>query len=288
MISSRTQAVTFVFFVALVVFFFTYWATTSLISSKTALELNSNQEVSDYKTLGQDNQKKADPVSSVKFNLVDKSSGINISANSSDNLTQLVSNNISSEFIAKSKESPDKLPSEILNGVDANSLISKKLSDVLEQSTVLLVEDIPNSNLNIINDTSSESVQKYIQQYMSAISRLDGFFIFTGGSTSYINKVMDDAFRNNDYVGLDRELVNNASVVKTLESMQVPLPAVGFHKQSLMFLKILSVFLSSMKNIYTDPLKAYLVMDKGMSIIEQQGESAIKAFQQLKIKYNIR
>jgi hypothetical protein len=282
--SSKIRAVTFIVFIAIVVFFFAYWATASLINPGTNSAPSLNWASENSPEISGRSGNIIEPASSVKFNLVDSASGINVSASSSDNLTKLIANDISAEFVSKAKDSPNQNPSQILEKLDSTDLVQNKLSNILQQSTVDLVEDIPNSELNIVNDSSTEAVKKYSQEYVVAVSRMGGIIASDSG---YMTKIMNDAFQNQDYVALDQELSNGAAVIHALESMQVPLPAVEFHKQSLMFLKNMTVFLSSIQTISADPLKAYLMMNKGVSLIQQQGSAAAKAYQNLKTRYNI-
>lgn len=281
--SSRKSGIIFAAFVAICLLFFAYWMVSGLFGldgkyltgSDSGDNENSAGFASGQSSLGND---------SVKFSYIDKNGNVSVSSADDVNFTALVATDISSEFVSKSKLSPQSEPSEILGKMSANDFVQNKLSDILKQSTVELVDDIPDTQLNIIRDSSKESVQKYVREYVAATSKMDGIIVSDSGD---MTKIIDDAFQNQDYAIISQKLADIAAAIHALEPMQVPLPAVEFHKQSLMFLKNLSVFLSSIKTISADPLKAYLMMNNGVSLIEQQGLAATKAYQQLKMRYNI-
>lgn len=282
--SSKVRAVTFIAFIAIVIFFFAYWTTSSLINPGPSTVPIRNRLSGNNAEISSQSGNVIEPDSSVRFNLIDSGSGINVSASSSANLTALIANDISAEFVSKAKSLPGQSPSQVLANLNSTDLVQNKLSGILQQSTVDLVEDIPNGRINIVNDSSGDSVKKYSQEYIAAVSRIGGIVVT---DSSYVTKIMGNAFKNQDYLALDQELSDSAAAIHALESMQVPLPAVEFHKQSLMFFKNLSVFLSSIKTVSSDPLKAYLIMDKGVALIEEQGLAASKAYQNLKTRYNI-
>jgi hypothetical protein len=281
--SSRKSGIIFAAFVAICLLFFAYWMVSGLFGldgkyltgSDSGDNENSAGFASSQSSLGND---------SVKFSYIDKNGNVSVSSADDVNFTELVATDISSEFVSKSKLSPQSKPSEVVGKMNPSGLVQNKLSEILNSSAVDFVDSVPDSQLKIIQDNSKEKVQRYGTEYAAQISKLGGIL---NGDDSYLNRIMDNAMRNSDYSELNQALANNAAVLKSLISTEVPSSVLTYHKQSIMFLKNLSVFLGSIKTISTDPLKAYLMMEKGLSLLTGQAASVTQSYQLIKTRYNL-
>lgn len=207
--------------------------------------------------------------------------------NNSLNLTDLVSQNLASEFLSKVdfsqiKKSPKNFTQQ-LQSINLNSFDVEKILKENPLGFVRDIKEIDETQLKIIQDNSSETIQKYGREYGLIFSQ-------AGGSLANDLDKFSDLLLNPESPQNSSQLKQIISDLKQgeekLKNLPVPSSLVSFHKRTLAFIKNFLVFLEAIVTGEDDPVRAYLAVKDGFSIISSDINYLDREFKRLSQRYN--
>lgn len=266
-----------VVFGILIVIFFGYW----LIFGQ-----SSNNFAPTNATINSNNQTNNNPASSGSLDWLTNASGTKFESydSSSQNLTDLFSKNMSSDFVSKldfskATSSPQTFIDQ-LNSI--NNLNSDQIASFFKQNPLGLVDTFSDKDIKIINDNSDAAIKNYGQQYSIIFSQAGGIL---DNNQDKFAQILSDAIDNSKPQDLDQLILDLGTGFDKMKALEVPSNLADFHKKNLALFKNISIVLKAVRNGDSDPLAAYIATQDGIPKITQEINDVNTEFSKLSSKY---
>lgn len=134
--------------------------------------------------------------------------------------------------------------------------ILEKAGKTVSQIPDLFNIEISDADIKISEDNSSEAIKLYLSQITSFIAS-EAFFL----QEQNLN-ALQSALQNRDFSQADKIIKINEANIESFKEIVVPSSGKEIHKQILKFSILLRNIYVSLRDVFNDPLKAYVAAQK--------------------------
>lgn len=209
-------------------------------------------------------------VQSPASSFVEKSSTAG-SASMSDFVAARLTEDITNDFVARygtSTEGKEKLIQDLKNGGLENYLKTRDLSSYLNETSTGYMNEMSDDQIRITPD-SADARATYLSSYGAVMTTFA-----LSQNTDKFTVAMRDFMDTQSSSLLDNIISSYASAYEGLKQVLVPASLADFHKKNLMYLYNMKATLSDIKFMYSDPIRAYVAVNKVSELSAQWDEIA--------------